>query len=275
MTRPHQPRTRPERTAADTVRQLRRGLAAEIRTGRQDSGLSRRQLAATAGVSPSTLRAIELDEAEPSLQVLARVGTSLGMSLSVRLFPGTGPLTRDHLQAAMLNALLGILDKRWRARPEVAVRHPVRGVIDLVLDEPPSGGVVACEAHSELRRLEQQLRWSRAKADALATDAWPIGRRGRRVARVAPCSSRGKDAQVRRTALAAPLHRPDQGDRHTLLGDRIGRVSSARIGCLPLPHEIGCVAGRRPPLVQGRGQQRADARAATPRHQRRQVIRAL
>jgi transcriptional regulator with XRE-family HTH domain len=173
MTRPHQPRTRPERTAADTVRQLRRGLAAEIRTGRQDAGLSLRQLAATAGVSPSTLRAIELDEAEPSLQVLARVGTSLGMSLSVRLFPGTGPLIRDHLQAAMLNALLGILDKRWRARPEVAVRHPVRGVIDLVLDEPPSGVVIACEAQSELRRLEQQLRWSRAKADALATDARP------------------------------------------------------------------------------------------------------
>ena len=49
----------------------------------------------------------------------------------------------------------------------------MRGVIDLVLDaidEPR----VACEAHSELRRLEQQVRWSHAKADALTnSDGWP------------------------------------------------------------------------------------------------------
>jgi hypothetical protein len=49
----------------------------------------------------------------------------------------------------------------------MAIYRPVRGSIDLVLDafaEP----LVACEAQSDMRRIEQQLRWSRAKADALA-----------------------------------------------------------------------------------------------------------
>jgi hypothetical protein len=92
------------------------------------------------------------------------------MSLSVRLFPGTGPLIRDHLQASMLEALLVIAHPRWRRRPEVAVYRPVRGVIDLVLDalgEPR----VATEAQSDLRRIEQQVRWSKAKADALRGSA--------------------------------------------------------------------------------------------------------
>jgi len=67
----------------------------------------------------------------------------------------------------MLDVLIDGLDERWRPTPEVAVHRPVRGVIDLVLesDQPP---LIACEAQSELRRLEQQLRWARAKADALS-----------------------------------------------------------------------------------------------------------
>ncbi len=167
MTRPHPPRTRFERHAADAVRQARRALAADLRNGREDAGISQRRLAAVAGVSDATIRAIERDAVEPSLQVVARVATALGMTLGVRLYPGTGPPIRDHIQAAMLAALLAILHARWRGRPEVPVHRPVRGVIDLVLDaarEP----LLACEAHSELRRLEQQMRWLRAKADALA-----------------------------------------------------------------------------------------------------------
>jgi hypothetical protein len=67
----------------------------------------------------------------------------------------------------MVRALLEVLDDHWRPRLEVPVYRPVRGVIDLVLEDARGGSVVAGEAHSELRRLEQQLRWSRAKADAL------------------------------------------------------------------------------------------------------------
>jgi transcriptional regulator with XRE-family HTH domain len=150
------------------LRKSRRTLAADIRTGREDAGLSVRRLAKAAGVSPTTVRALEADVVEPTLEVVARLSAALGMSMSVRLYPGSGPLVRDHLQLAMIGALLRILHPRWRARPEVPVHQPVRGVIDLVLDDVEARAVVACEAHSELRRLEQQVRWSKAKAEALA-----------------------------------------------------------------------------------------------------------
>ena len=167
MTRPHAARTRFERDAASVVRHARRGLADELRSGREDAGLSVRRLAHAAGVSPTTLAAIEQDRVEPSLQVVARVATVLGLRLSVRLYPGTGPLIRDHLQALLIRALLSVLHERWTPRPEVAVYQPVRGVIDLVLSAL-RGNHIACEAHSELRRLELQVRWSQAEADALA-----------------------------------------------------------------------------------------------------------
>ena len=183
MTRPHPPRNGIERRAADIVRHARRELAADIRTGRHDAGLSLRRLASASGVSASTLRAIEHDEVEPSLQVLARLATALGMSLGVRLFPGGGPLIRDHVQAAMIEALLSVLHPRWRPRPEVPVHRPVRGVIDIVL-ETDREPIVACEAYSELRRLEQQVRWSRVKADALEAVRDPAQASARAIGRL-------------------------------------------------------------------------------------------
>ena len=159
------------------MRQARHLLAADLLAAREDAGLSMRLLARAAGVSATTVGAIEREEAEPSLQIVARVAAVLGLRLSVRLYPGTGPLIRDHLQARMLGALIGITHERWVPRPEVPVHRPVRGVIDLVLDADDEP-LVACEAHSELRRLEQQARWSRAKADALHASTAPreVGR---------------------------------------------------------------------------------------------------
>ena len=49
------------------------------------------------------------------------------------------------------------------------VYRPIHGVIDLVLHDLDAGVLVAVEFHSQLRRLEQQIRWAHEKADALAT----------------------------------------------------------------------------------------------------------
>ena len=46
--------------------------------------------------------------------------------------------------------------------------RPVRGVIDLVLADRSARIAVPTELQSELRRVEQQIRWSVQKADALA-----------------------------------------------------------------------------------------------------------
>jgi transcriptional regulator with XRE-family HTH domain len=173
------PRTKIERAGADRARTIRRRLATDIRGARQDAGLSLRRLSRAAGVSHATVSALERGTHDPSTEVLARVGEALGMDLSVRLYPGTGPLIRDHLQAAMIEVLLRELHERWRPSPEVWVTEPVRGVIDLVLEpDTDHEPLVAMEAQSELRRLEQQIRWAHAKAEALAQG------RGRSVSRL-------------------------------------------------------------------------------------------
>lgn len=151
------------------ARGLRRRVASDLRRAREDAGLSQRAVARAAGVSNATLSALERGTHDPTTEVLARVGAALGMDLSVRLYPGTGPLLRDHSQAAMIEALLRIRHVRWHPSLEVWVTRPLKGVIDLVLESAdPSDPLVTTEAQSELRRLEQQIRWTHAKSEALA-----------------------------------------------------------------------------------------------------------
>ncbi len=161
-------------------RDLLRKVGIEIRRMREDAGRSQASLARAAAVAQSHLSTIEAGSAEPSLAVLMAVGEALGADLSIRLFPNTGPRIRDHLQVAMSEALIGALHPRWRVAPEVPVNRPVRGVIDLVLDDRAGRDIVAVEVHSQLRRVEQQLRWAAQKADALAAlpehDGRQVGR---------------------------------------------------------------------------------------------------
>jgi transcriptional regulator with XRE-family HTH domain len=141
---------------------------------REDAGLSRRALAAAAGIDDGYLGQLERGEREPSLTVLVALASALGGVANVRLYPGTGPRLRDPVQARIVEALLRIADPRWQRHVEVPVYRPVRGVIDVVLVDRTSSAVVAIEVHSELRRLEQQLRWANEKAAALPSSAiWP------------------------------------------------------------------------------------------------------
>ena len=72
----------------------------------------------------------------------------------------------------MAEALIEVLHPSWHKLVEVAVRRPARGFIDVVLGRA-AGPVIATELHSELRRLEQQIRWAHEKAASLpSADAW-------------------------------------------------------------------------------------------------------
>ena len=160
-------RTATGRAASD----LRRRLGADLRRHRQDAGLSLRAVAKAAGIDPSHLSAIERGAREASLAVLAAVAQVLGLDVAIRLFAATGPSIRDRHQAPIVEALLASLSQPWRSHVEVAVRRPVRGVIDVVLVRDEL--VVAVEVHSELRSVEQIIRWSSAKAEALpSADLW-------------------------------------------------------------------------------------------------------
>ena len=167
------------RPASIGVRELaRRGRDANRWIGRQvlearlEAGVSQAQLAACAGVAQSYVWNIEAGLANPTVAVLTSLGACLGCDLGVRLFPTAGPRLHDRFQAPMLEALLRIRHPSWSGQPEVPVPG-ARGVIDVVLARATDRCTVACECHSELRRLELVLRRAAEKAEALpARSRW-------------------------------------------------------------------------------------------------------
>lgn len=166
--------TRQARAATRTANQLRLRLIEDVERLRSDAGVSMAELARAAGVPPPYLSRILAGKAHPTLETYARLGTALGADLSARYYPNTGPAIRDRHQARICEALLATVAPRWHPYLEVAVRRPSRGFIDVAFHEPRERVIVATEIESELRRLEQQIRWSRDNAEALPSwMGWP------------------------------------------------------------------------------------------------------
>jgi transcriptional regulator with XRE-family HTH domain len=162
-----------ERRARAAAERVRRTAGADIERLRLDAGLPRTRLADAAGLDDSFLRRVEQGSVSPSVETYASLAAVLGADLAVRLFPNTGPAIRDRQQAGILEALLAVKHARWHAYPEVAVRKPSRGWIDVALHDPRQRTIVATEIQSELRRLEQLVRWSEEKAVSLPSwDGW-------------------------------------------------------------------------------------------------------
>jgi transcriptional regulator with XRE-family HTH domain len=163
-----------ERLATSRCRALRRVIGGQLQDLREERGLSQREVADAVRIDRSWLARAEAGDANLTVGALVGLATVLGTEASVRLYPTTGPRLRDHVQVMMIEALLAVLDTRWRPRIEVPVYRPVRGVIDLVLADPVDASLVSGEAHSEIRRAERQLRWAAEKTDALpSADGWP------------------------------------------------------------------------------------------------------
>lgn len=144
-----------------------RAVADEVRHQREDADVSQAALARAAGISRGHLSRVESADLEASIRTLTAIARALGGDLGVKLYAGTGPAIRDRIQARMVERLLSDLHPRWHHFVEVPVHRPVRGVIDVVIGAP-DGLLVAVEAHSDLRRLEQQVRWAAEKSEALA-----------------------------------------------------------------------------------------------------------
>jgi len=154
----------------ETDRRLRRTylhVGEELNRVRLDANVSVSALSRATGVDDAYIGRIEAGTARPSVEVLIALGLALGADLNIRLFAGAGPRLHDRFQAPMLEALLGSLSARWRVELEVPILRPARGVIDAVLRDRRSDLIVATEIQSDLRRLEQQLRWAHEKAEAL------------------------------------------------------------------------------------------------------------
>ncbi|NJD28359.1 MAG: helix-turn-helix transcriptional regulator [Chloroflexi bacterium] len=160
----------PAELAAERAATVRARLLHDLRTLCADAGISIRELSRASGVPNGYLARVFQGEAQPSLETYAKLGGPLGADLSARLYPNTGPEIRDRHQAGILEWLLGVLHPRWRPFSEVRVWQPSKGWIDAVLHEARATLAVATEIESELRRLEQQVRWHEEKA--LALPSW-------------------------------------------------------------------------------------------------------
>lgn len=152
---------------------IHRGMGEDVRRFREDAAVTSRQLAEAAGIDPGYLRRIEDGKARASIDTYAKLALVLGSDLSSRMYPNTGPAIHDRHQARILEALISASHARWRPYPEVAVRHPSRGWIDVVLHDAGSRTVVATEIQSELRRLESCCDGSRRRSPR-----FPPGRAG-------------------------------------------------------------------------------------------------
>jgi transcriptional regulator with XRE-family HTH domain len=160
-------RSRVEVRAQLRAEEIRRALAGDLRRLLDDSGIRPSALAKAAGVSPSMITRILLAQRDASPETLARVAIALGGEVSIRLTPGAGIAIHDAVQARMVEAFILELHARWAPFPEVPVRTPARGAIDLVLADSLGDGLVATEFQSQLRRAEQTVRWANEKAAAL------------------------------------------------------------------------------------------------------------
>ena len=126
----------PSEIRRETDRRLRRlqlNLGDDLTRIRLDANVSIKALGRAAAIDDAYIGRIEAGTARPSLEGLAALGVALGADLSVRYFPGSGQRIHDRFQAPMLEALLRILDPRWRAELEVPIAQPARGVIDTAL----------------------------------------------------------------------------------------------------------------------------------------------
>ena len=154
------PTTTFERAVASAVAQRHGTLAADLLRLRDDAGVARAQLARESGVDPRYLARIERGTQAPSMETYQRLASALGADLHARIYPNTGPAIRDRHQAPMLEVLLAPLHPRWTPFTELAVRRPSRGWIDLGLHDAAARVFLATELQSELRRIEQLVRWS-------------------------------------------------------------------------------------------------------------------
>ena len=158
---------------SNVTRRVLKSFGSEVRSMRADAGMSIAALARAAGLDPTFVGEIETGAANPSIETCERLAIVLGADLPLRLYPTTGPLLRDHLQAAIAELIVRVAHSRWARFAEIAVRRPARGWIDLGLHDPHAATFVASEIHSELRRLEQLIRWGAEKATGLPSwEGW-------------------------------------------------------------------------------------------------------
>src|SRR5690242_910077 len=107
-------RTRGAVEADRRERDLRRALGLDLRNQCADAGITCAALARASGLSAPHVSRILAGLESPSLHAVAALSVALNGRPVVPIEPTTGPRIRDHVQARIEEALIAILDSRWK-----------------------------------------------------------------------------------------------------------------------------------------------------------------
>jgi transcriptional regulator with XRE-family HTH domain len=137
-------------------------LGAELRTGREQAGLTQRAVAATLGWRRERVSRIENTRLHrASLVDLVMHSAALGLTLRARVYPD-GPPLRDVGQLSVSQRVLQRISDRWRVRMEVPLSLPGdRRAFDLWL--AADGVSIAVEVFTRLRDVQAQIRGAHLK----------------------------------------------------------------------------------------------------------------
>lgn len=140
------------------------GIGREILLTRTNAGLSRRAAARLAGVSPATLRSVELGEASVRIGTACRVAAAVGLKVWAKAFPVREPSLRDTGQLHLAELLRSICHAAYRVAFEVGMSE--RRSIDVVVFGATE--IIAVEIYRMIVDLQAQYRSAAAKRDELA-----------------------------------------------------------------------------------------------------------
>jgi transcriptional regulator with XRE-family HTH domain len=193
-------------------------IGAEIRLARATSGMTARQVARRAGVSPSTYARIEAGGPGVAIGTLCAVAEAVGLDIVLRAFDGRRPSLRDTGQLRVAEALLPRLHGTWQPEVELLVGDHGESV-DLVLFGPSE--IIAVEIERLIVDFQDQYRRGDRKRAMLAA----LHQRPVRLVMAVEDRRRNRDAVDRhitivRTALTA-------GSRHILGSLSAGRPLGA------------------------------------------------
>ena len=125
----------------------------ELRNGRLDRGLSGREIAHEAGISPAQYSRVERGQTDSvSIEQASALLAIVGLELSVRVFPAGEPI-RDRAHAALIDRLRSRVHASLRVRTEVPFPGPSdRRAWDVVISG--AGWRMGVEAETRPRDLQ-------------------------------------------------------------------------------------------------------------------------
>ena len=141
-------------------------LGGEVVSARAVLAMTVRQMAARAGVAPSTAARVELGDPNVTLSTVCAVAGAVGLDLVVRAYPGRTPSLRDTGQLVLAELLREQAHRTWQPTIELSVGGHGQA-IDVALFGPQE--IWAAEIERMAADFQAQYRRADGKREALAS----------------------------------------------------------------------------------------------------------